>query len=62
MILRSGPLPAPVGLIGEHRPRSLPSRDLRYLLLGGCAMAFLLFNRHAGLALSALGPARRTPR
>jgi protein-export membrane protein SecD len=62
MLLRSGPLPAPVELIGEHGSRSLPSRELRYLILGGCAMAFLLFVAMLVWLYRRSDPARRTPR
>ena len=43
MLLRSGPLPAPVRLDPAHYSKALPSRQLRYACFGGCAFGFLLF-------------------
>lgn len=43
MLLRSGPLLAPVRLGRVLHSRALPSRRVIYTFFGGCAFAFLLF-------------------
>ena len=43
MVLRSGPLPAPVKLSNVSYDEPLPPRRYRHYLFGGCALVFLLF-------------------
>ncbi|MEA2564705.1 MAG: preprotein translocase subunit SecD [Acidobacteriota bacterium] len=43
MLLRAGPLPAPVQVGSVSYSKALPSRQVRYTFFGGCAFIFLLF-------------------
>lgn len=43
MLLRSGPLPAPVRVIPVSHSTALPSKRVIYTFFGGCALVFLLF-------------------
>lgn len=61
MVLRSGPLPAPVELVLALPSPRLPPRGIRLVLLGGCAVGFLLFLATLVWLYRRSDPARRTP-
>jgi preprotein translocase subunit SecD len=62
MLLRSGPLPAPVLLDSVHYSKALPSRRVRYTCFGGCAFFFLLFLATLVWLYRRSDPARRRAR
>jgi len=60
IVLRSGPLPAPVELMLDLRGLPSPSK-IRRVLFGGCAAGFLLFLAALVWLYRRSNPARRTP-
>jgi preprotein translocase subunit SecD len=62
ILLRSGPLPAPVQLHVPKQSKTLPSRRVSYTFLGGCVFAFLLFIATLFWLYRRSDPARRARR
>lgn len=62
MLLRSGPLPAPVRLGRVLYSKALPSRRVIYTFFGGCAFGFLLFLATLVWLYRRSDPARRARR
>jgi preprotein translocase subunit SecD len=59
MLLRAGPLPAPIQMDPLRYSKALPSRQLRYALFGGCVFVFLLFLATLVWLYRRSNPARR---